>query len=103
MQARMTGHVRDLMKVIKNNPKLQKILDKDPQAEVNPILHDHIKDPAFLVGFDFLQLTRETAKVIEGKKYDKNKIRRRVEEHLRKYAADQFIIGLALFLGIPVD
>ena len=103
MQARITGHVRDLMKVIQDNPKLQGIIDKDPKAEVNPLLHDHIKDPAFLIGFDFLQLTQETAKVVEGKKYDKNKIRRRVEEHLRKYATDQFIIGLALFLGVPIN
>ena len=91
------------MQAISDNPNLRGIIAKDPKAEVNPLLHDHIKDPAFLVGYDFLQLTRATARVVEGKKYDKTKIRRRVEEYLRKYATDQFIIGLALFLDVPIN
>ena len=101
MHAKIMGHLRILAEIVNDNPALQGILDKDPKAEMNPLLHDHIHDPAFLVGYDFLGLIRGAGKIIEENQYDITKIRRRVEEHLRKYATEQSIILLALFLGVP--
>jgi hypothetical protein len=103
MNARIMVHLQELEKVVKATPALQRIIDEDAQAEINPLLYGHIKDPVFSVGYDFLGLVRETAKIIEGKKYDKTKIRRRIEEHIRKYGTDQSIIALALFLGVPIN
>ncbi len=102
MHDRINGDLRKLAQVVRDNPELQGIIDKDPKAEINPRLHDHIKDPAFLLGCDLLRLQRRTAKIVEGKKYDVVKIRRRVEERLRKYATDQVIVALALFFGVPI-
>ena len=103
METRIWGHLRDLEDIVHRNPALAKIMDEDPRAETNPFLRNHIKDQAFQVGYDFLGLIRTTAKIVEKNKYDKTKIRRRIEEHLRKYGRDQSIITLALFLNIPVD
>ena len=41
-------------------------------------MHDHIKDSTSLLEYDFLQLERRTAKIVEGKKYDIVKIGRTV-------------------------
>lgn len=103
MDTRIWGHGAALAEAVSRIPALQKIMDEDPKAEISSLLHDHIKDSAFLVGYDFLGLIRKAGKIIEENGYDKKKIRRRIEEHLRKYPSDEIIIGLALFLGIPVD
>ena len=101
MHAKIIGHLQILMQAVKDDPALQGMLDKDPRAEISPLLHNHIQDPALLIGYDFLALIRGAEKIIEENKYDITKIRRRVEEHLRKYATEQSIILLALFLGVP--
>ena len=103
MNARIWGHLQELVEVVNDNPALQRIIDEDPKAAINTLLHTHIQKPAFLVGYDFLELNRRTAKIVEEKKHDLTKIRRRIEEHLRKYATDQDIIKLALFLGVPIN
>ena len=103
MRARILGHLEELMQVIEKNPELQRIIDgPHSRAEINPSLYRYIKGPASVIGKDMLELKRRTDKIVEGEKYDITKTRRRVEEHLRKYAAHQTIIGLALYLGIPV-
>lgn len=103
MHTRINGHLRELAEAVNHNPVLQGIIDEDRRAELNPLVRNHLQNPALMVGCDFLQLKRRTAKIVEGNKYDIAKIRRRVEEHLRKYATDQVIIALALFLGVPVN
>jgi len=103
MESRMCVRIQELFEKVAADPSMMKILDEDPHAEINPLLHDHIQDPAFLVGYDFLGLIRKTERALQEQKYDKTKIRRRIEEYLRKYGSDQFIIGLALFLGISTD
>jgi len=103
MHARITGHLRELVQVVNDNPVLQRIIGEDPKAATNPLLHNHIHNLAFLVGYDFLELNLKTSKMVEENKYDITKIRRRVEEHLRKYATDQEILGLALFLGVSIN
>ncbi len=55
-----------------------------------------------MIGCDLLELNRKTVKIVEENKHDVAKIRRRIEEHLRKYATHEDIIGLALYLGVPV-
>ena len=91
------------MQVIDKNPELLKIINGSSSwAEMDPLLRRHIEDPACVVGSDMLELKRRTDKILEGEKYDITKIRRRVEEHLRKYATHQTIIGLALYLGVPI-
>ncbi len=91
-----------MVQAVNDNPHLKRIIDEDPKAEVNPILQNHLHDPVFRVGFDFLKLNLRTARMLEGKKYDLTKIRRRVEEHLRKYATDEDILKLALFYGVSI-
>jgi hypothetical protein len=103
MHARITGHLRELVQVVNDNPVLQRIIGEDPKAATNPLLRNHIHNLAFLVGYDFLELNLKTAKMVEENKYDIAKIRRRVEEHLRKYATDQEILKLALFLGVSIN
>ena len=102
METRIIENIRELVEAVKNNPDLQKIFDEDPKPEINLLLHNHIQDPAFLVGYDFLKLNLRTAKMLKENKYDINKIRRRIEEHLRKYATDQDIIKLALFYDVSI-
>ncbi len=102
MYARITGHLQELVQVVNENPVLQRIIDEDPKAEINPLLRKHIENPVFLVGYDILKLNLRIAKMLEEKKYDLIKIRRRVEEHLRKYATNQDIIKLALFYGVSL-
>jgi hypothetical protein len=103
MHTRITGHLRDLVQVVHHNPGLKEILDGDGNAASNPMLRDHLQTPAFQVGCDCLELIRKASKIKEGNNYDLIKVRRRIEEHLRKYADDQTIIGLALFLGVPIN
>ena len=106
MHEKINGHLSELIRVVKENPELRRILDEDPKAKIRPLLRDHIpdhiKNPAFLVGWDFVSLIEETARIVEKNQYDLGKIRRRIEEHLRKYAKEPLIIGLALFFGIPL-
>ena len=102
METRIIENIRGLVEAIKNNPALQKILDEDPQPEINLLLQDQIREKAFMVGYDFLVLIRKTARITEEGGFNIVKTRRRLEEHLRKYATNQFIIGLALFFGIPI-
>jgi len=102
MHTRITGHLRDLVQVVNHNPSLKKILDEDGGAGSNPSLREHLQTPAFLVGCDCLELIRRASKIKEENNYDLTKVRRRIEEHLRKYADDRTIIGLALFLGVPI-
>ena len=100
MHSRIPEHIRQMLQAVNDNPALKKIVEEDPRAEVNPVLRNHLQDPVFQVGFDFLKLNLRTARMLEGKKYDLTKIRRRVEEHLRKYATDEDILKLALFFGV---
>jgi len=102
METRIIENIRELVEAVKNNPELQKILDEDPKPEINLLLQDHSREKAFMVGFDFLVLIRKTASKTEEGGFNVVKTRRRLEEHLRKYATNQFIIGLALFFGIPI-
>jgi hypothetical protein len=102
MHARITGHLRDLVQVVNHNPALKKILEDDGGDVSNPLLRDHLQTPAFLVGYDCLELFRKASKIKEENSCDLIKVRRRIEEHLRKYADDRTIIGLALFLGVPI-
>ncbi len=102
MHLRIPQHIREMVQTANDNPQLKKIISEDSRAEVNPILRNHLQDPVFRVGFEFLKLNLRTAKMLEGKKYDLTKIRRRVEEHLRKYATDEDILKLALFYGVSI-
>lgn len=102
MRVRIMGHIRKLVQVVKENPALQRIIDEDPKAEMNPLLRNHLQEFAFLVAYDFLELNLRAAKMLEENKYDIAKIRRRTEEHLRKYAKDQDIIKLALYLDVSI-
>ncbi len=100
MNARIADHLQELVKIVRENPALQKILEEDPTAEINPLLPDHIKRAAFLLGQDFLGIIQKTAEIVDKEEYDIAKIRRRVEEYLRKYATNRVIIGLALWFGV---
>jgi hypothetical protein len=91
-----------MIRVVNDNPALIKIMEEDPKADTNPLLRNHLQDLAFMVGFNFMKLNMKMAEVLEGKKYDRRKIRRRMEEHLRKYAADEDILKLALFYGVSI-
>ena len=102
MHARIIGDIRKLVQVVEENPALQGIIDEDPKAEMNPLLRNHLQEFAFPVAYDFLELNLRTAKMLQKNKYDIAKIRRRVEEHLRKYATDQDVIKLALYLGVSI-
>jgi hypothetical protein len=102
MHLRIPQHIREVVQAVNDNPQLKKIINEDSRAEVNPILRNHLQDPVFRVGFEFLKLNLRTAKMLEGEKYDLTKIRRRVEEHLRKYATDEDILKLALFYGVSL-
>ena len=102
MQSRITERIQELMQTVHDNPALKKIIDEDPKAEMNPLIRNYLQNTVFLVGYDFLKLNLRTAKMLEEKQYDLIKIRRRVEEHLRKYATDQDIIKLALFYGVSL-
>jgi Na+/phosphate symporter len=102
MHSRITELIRELVQTVHDNPALQKIIDEDPKAEMNPLIHSHLQNTAFLVGYDFLKLNLRTARMLEEKKYDLIKIRRRMEEYLRKHAHEQDIIKLALFYGVSL-
>ncbi len=102
MRARIKAHLHELLQAVRDNPRLQRIIDEDPKAEINPLLRNHIEKPAFLVGYDFLELNLKVDKMLEENKYDIAKIRRRLEEHLRKYATDQDILKFALYFDVSV-
>jgi hypothetical protein len=102
MYARVTEHIRALVQMVQGNPVLQKIIDEDPKAETNPLIQSQIQNAAFLVGYDFLKLNLSAARVLEEKEYNLVKIRRRMEEHLRKRARGEDIIKLALFYGVSL-
>lgn len=102
MHTRIMGHLRDLEKILKDSPSLQRIVERDFKGEITPSLRSHFQDCAFVIGCDLLELNRRTVKIVEENKHDVTKIRRRIEEHLRKYATHEDIIGLALYLGVPV-
>ena len=103
MHTRITGHLRELVQVVNHDPGLKKILDEDGDAGSKSLLDGPLQTPAFLVGCDCLQLIRKASRIKEENNYDLIKVRRRIEEHLRKYADDRTIIGLALFLGVPIN
>jgi hypothetical protein len=102
MKSRITERIREMMQTVDDNPALKKIIDEDPKAEINPLIRNHLQNNALLVGCDLLKLNLRTAKMLEEKQYDLIKLRRRVEEHLRKYATDQDIINFAIFLGVSL-
>jgi hypothetical protein len=102
MHSRIREHIREMVQAVNDNPALKRIIEEDPRAEVNPLLRNHLQEPVFLVGFDFLKLNLRIAGMLEEKEYDLTKIRRRVEEHLRKYATDEDILKLALFYGVSI-
>ena len=102
MHLTIRQHIREMVQAVNDNPALKKIIADDPKAEANPSLPNHLQEPVLRVGFDFLKLNLRTVRMIEGKKYDLTKIRRRVEEHLRKYATDEDIFKLAIFYGVSV-
>jgi len=102
MKSRITERIREMMQTVDDNPALKKIIDEDPKAEINPLIRNHLQNNALLVGYDLLKLNLRTAKMLEEKQYDLIKLRRRVEEHLRKYATDQDIINFAIFLGVSL-
>jgi hypothetical protein len=102
MRPRVIQILEDLSQTVQENPTLKKIIDEDPRAEHNPLLRNHLHDPLFLVGFDFLKLNLKTGAMLEEKNYDLTKIRRRLEEHLRKYATEEDIMKLALYYGVPI-
>ena len=102
MKSRVSGLIRELVQTVHDNPALQKIIDEDPKAEMNPLIRNHLQETAFLVGFDFLKLNLITSSLLEEKEYDLIKIRRRMEEYLRKHAREQDIIELALFYGVSL-
>lgn len=102
MQSRTSERIRELLQTVHDNPALKKIIEEDPKSEMNPLIRNHLHNAGFLVGYDFLKLNLITAKMLEEKKYNLNKIRRRLEEHLRKYATEQDIIKLALFYGVSL-
>ena len=82
MQPRTREHIRKMIEAVNNNPALKAIIEEDPRAEANPLLRNHLQDFVFLVGFDFLKVDLKTARMLEERKYDLIKIRRRVEEYL---------------------
>ena len=102
METRIMENIRVLVETVQNNPGLQKILEEDCKPEISLLLQEEIREKAFMVGFDFLVLIRKTAKKTEEGGFNVVKTRRRLEEHLRKYATNQFIIGLAIFFDIPI-
>ena len=102
MHLTIRQHIREMVQAFNDNPELKKIIADDPKAEVNPLLPDHLQEPVLRVGFDFLKLNLRTGTMIEGKRYDLKKIRRRMEEHLRKYATDEDILKLAVFYGVSI-
>jgi hypothetical protein len=102
MHTRILGHVRDLEKIVKENPSLQRIVNRGFDVETPSPVPKHFQDCTVLIGCDLLELNRKTVKIVEENKHDVTKIRRRIEEHLRKYATHEDIIGLALYLGVPV-
>ncbi len=103
MHTRISGHLRDLVQVANQDPVLKKILDEDGNAANNPLLRNRLQTPALQVGCDCLELIRKASRIKEENHCDVTKIRRRIEEHLRKYSDEQTIIGLALFLGVPTN
>jgi hypothetical protein len=102
MHSAIREHIREMARLVNENPALKKIIEEDPRAETNSLLRNHLRNPAFLVGFDFLRLNMKMVGLLGGGEYDLTKIRRRLEEHLRKYASDEDIIRLALFCGVPI-
>ena len=102
MHWRITEHIRQMMCVIDGNPELKKIIELDPKAESNGLLRKHLENYFFLVGLDVLKINMAAEKIPDGEKYDPAKIRRRVEEHLRKYVSEKDLINLALFYGVSL-
>ncbi len=103
MHTRINGHLRELIQAVNHDPALKKVLDDPEDAAKNPLLRSRLLTPAFQVGCDCLELIRRASRIKEHNNCDVTKIRRRIEEHLRKYSDDQTIIGLALFLGVPIN
>lgn len=59
METRIMENIRELVEAVRNDPALQKILDEDPKPEINHLLQDHIRETAFMVGYDLLVLIRK--------------------------------------------
>jgi hypothetical protein len=102
MQARTREHIRKMIEAVNDNPALKAIIEEDPRAEANPLLRNHLQDFVFLVASDFLKMDLQTVRMREEGKYDLIKIRRRVEEYLRKYATEGEVLKLALFFGVSI-
>ncbi len=103
MDARITGHLRTVEQAVKNSPGLRSILERDDDTGLQLLSRDPLQTYAVQVGFDVMGLIHRTSKIVEENHYDGVKVRRRIEEYLRKYADDRTLIGLAIFLGVPVD
>lgn len=102
MQSRLMGHLRDVERIVKENPALQNMQAAGLVPEMTSSPPGHFQDRAVQIGCEFLELSRKTVQVLEENKHDVTKIRRRIEDHLRKYASEEDIIRLALYLGVPV-
>lgn len=103
MDTRITGHLRTIEQAVKNNPGLRSILERDEDTGLQLLSRHPLQTYAVLAGFDVLGLIHRTSKIVEENHYDGVKVRRRIEEYLRKYADDRTLIGLAVFLGVPID
>ncbi len=103
MDTRITGHLRTIEQAVKNNPGLRSILERDEDTGLQLLSGHPLQTYAVLAGFDVLGLIHRTSKIVEENHYDGVKVRRRIEEYLRKYADDRTLIGLAVFLGVPID
>lgn len=42
MQSRTSERIRELLQPVHDNPALKKIIEEDPKAEMNPLIHNHI-------------------------------------------------------------
>ncbi len=102
MHSRITEDLKKMEFSIKKDPELRQSISEKSGQELDPISPKPIQDQATKLGFDALGLICETSKIIEENNYDLIKTRRRIEEHLRKYADARTIVGLAIFLGVPI-
>ncbi len=103
MDARITGHLRTVEQAVRNSPGLRSILERDDDTGLQLLSRDPLQTYAVRVGFDVMSLIHRASKIVEENHYDGVKVRRRIEEYLRKYADDRMLIGLAIFLGVPTD
>ena len=101
MHTSISVRLQELEQAVRKKARGKEILDGPPDAGIQSLMRDEFQEYAAAISYDFMALLHRADQLAEEGNCDVIKIRRRIEEHLRKYADRKTLLWVALLLGVP--